>query len=144
MLSLLFLFPVESTSGMAGRKRRRSIPGGVRLIQIRLYSFCEKGHHFVKTNSQRLPKSSGVAGYICSELGVVRTLTPRLAIPVTVFPLARVTRRFFSKLGSLAQRVLPRPQLQVTIAERRMAPKSYRRACIEEGRICLQPIKYRL
>ena len=34
---------------MADRKRRRSHLGGVHQIQIRLYGFCEKGGHFVKT-----------------------------------------------------------------------------------------------
>ena len=93
-------FPLNRLLEWRAGRGGEAIPGDVRLIQIRLYSFCEKGHHFVKTNSQRLPKSSGVAGYICSEPGVVPTLTPRLVIPVTVFPLARVTQRFFSKLGS--------------------------------------------
>jgi hypothetical protein len=34
---------------MAGpEEAEKPPPGGVRLIQIRLYGFCEKGHHFVK------------------------------------------------------------------------------------------------
>ena len=33
---------------MAGLEEAEKHPGGVRLIQIRLYGSCEKGHHFVK------------------------------------------------------------------------------------------------
>ena len=53
--------------------------------------------------------------------------------PLTVFPLPRVTRRFFRSMVRRAKGSPPRRQFQVTIADIRMALKSYRRACIGEA-----------
>jgi hypothetical protein len=55
-------FPLNRFLEWRARKRRRSHPRGVRLIQIRLYGFCEKGHYFVKTIRTDYQKALGMAG----------------------------------------------------------------------------------
>jgi hypothetical protein len=83
--SLLFPYfpiPVELASGIADPAEARRLAGdGLRLIQIRLYAFCEKAHHPVKAILSDYQKAREWLDGICGfKKAVVRDSSARGAL----------------------------------------------------------------